>query len=79
MCVDIVKDGQQGASRRPPCGDDNVVFMDCRMPVMGGMETTRRIRADPSRQLVLIVALTARTARTARTGADPACAQRPIR
>ncbi len=59
-----------------------MVFMDCRMPVMGGMEATRRIRADPSRQLVLMVALTAMTAMTAmtaRTGADPACAQRPIR
>ncbi len=37
----------------------HLIFMDMRMPIMGGMETTRRLRAMPQGQSVPIVALTA--------------------
>jgi signal transduction histidine kinase/CheY-like chemotaxis protein len=39
--------------------DFGVVFMDCQMPEMDGLEATRRIRASSEHPLTIIVALTA--------------------
>ena len=38
----------------------NIILMDIQMPVMNGLEATRRLRADPRFQSVPIVALSAR-------------------
>ena len=42
-------------------GNDNyrLVFMDCNMPLMDGLEAARRIREDPAYHSMVIVALTA--------------------
>ena len=51
-------DGEQGvgaATRERP----DIIIMDIGLPVMDGIEATRRIRADNSMRDVLIVALTA--------------------
>jgi|GEM_PF-229518 len=36
----------------------DIIFMDMRMPLMSGVETTQRIRANPAYQGIIIVALT---------------------
>jgi CheY-like chemotaxis protein len=61
MCVDVVADGA-AAVAAVLSGDYDAVFMDCHMPVLSGMEATRRIRAVEDvegRRRVPIVALTA--------------------
>jgi signal transduction histidine kinase/ActR/RegA family two-component response regulator len=61
MCVDVVADGA-AAVAAVLSGDYDAVFMDCHMPVLSGMEATRRIRAvedAEGRRRVPIVALTA--------------------
>ena len=39
----------------------DLVLMDLCMPVMGGIEATRRLKADPATAAIPVVALTART------------------
>ncbi|MEX5721342.1 ATP-binding protein [Geodermatophilus maliterrae] len=61
LTVDVVPDGVQAveAVRR---GGYDAVFMDCHMPVLDGLEATRRIRAEEAatgRPRIPVVALTA--------------------
>ena len=64
--VDVVEDGA-GAVERARTGGYDLVFMDCHMPIVNGLEATRRIRAlDGPASRVPIVAMTASALRTDR-------------
>jgi CheY-like chemotaxis protein len=56
--VVIAVDGQQGvamaASQHP-----DLILMDMSLPVMDGLEATRRVKADPATQSIPVIALTA--------------------
>jgi len=58
LSIDLAEDGQQAfdAWQKNPY---DLIFMDCRMPVMDGYEATRRIRAKETAQHIPIIALTA--------------------
>jgi CheY-like chemotaxis protein/anti-sigma regulatory factor (Ser/Thr protein kinase) len=56
--VQLATDGAQAVERACQRRFD-VIFMDCHMPVMDGIEATRRIRADERGRRTPIVALTA--------------------
>ncbi|MDF1660573.1 MAG: response regulator [Planctomycetota bacterium] len=57
--VDVANNGRE-AVEQFTTGDYDVIFMDCRMPVLDGLEATREIRAtDSDSSDVIIIALTA--------------------
>lgn len=68
VSVDVVANGREAVdlllSASPPQFDG--VLMDVQMPLMGGYEATRRIRADPRHQHLPIIGLTAHAIREER-------------
>ena len=61
--IDTAEDGQQALEKFAAAPENyyDIIFMDVQMPVMGGYESTRRIRtlSRPDAQTVWIVAMTA--------------------
>ncbi|MDD2926875.1 MAG: response regulator [Rhodoferax sp.] len=55
---DVAANGSE-ALDRVLCGDYALIFMDCQMPVMDGLEATRLIRQDERFAQTVIVAMTA--------------------
>jgi signal transduction histidine kinase/ActR/RegA family two-component response regulator len=58
--IDIANDGHQALTMLAAAQDPyNVVLMDVQMPVMDGMETTRRLRRDLRWEKLPVIAMTA--------------------
>ena len=56
--VAIVENGRQAVEQATTFHPDSIL-MDMRMPVMGGLEATRLLKASPSTQEIPVIALTA--------------------
>jgi len=66
--VAIADNGREAVDRAATFRPD-AVLMDMRMPVMGGLEATRLLKASPSTQDIPVIALTAQ----AMPGDDEQC------
>ena len=56
--VDVAADASHALSQIPVFLPD-LILMDVQMPVMGGLELTQRLKADPTTRHIVIVAFTA--------------------
>jgi signal transduction histidine kinase/DNA-binding response OmpR family regulator/CHASE3 domain sensor protein len=61
--VDIARNGAEAIDKLDALPDVDLVLMDVMMPVMDGLEATRRIRTDPRFQKLPIIAITAKAMR----------------
>jgi len=58
--VEVGRNGQEALDKLDTVADIDLVLMDVMMPVMDGLEATRRIRADPRFARLPIIAITAK-------------------
>jgi signal transduction histidine kinase/FixJ family two-component response regulator len=65
--VYLATNGEEGVRRAKECRPD-IVFMDIAMPVMDGMEATRRIRQMPQTERTPVIAVSASVAREDQEG-----------
>ena len=56
--VDALSDGRR-ALERARAGGHQLVILDLQLPGMDGLELTRRLKADPAHQSIIIIAMTA--------------------
>jgi CheY-like chemotaxis protein len=64
LTVEPARNGVEALEKLEALGDDiDLVLMDVMMPVMDGLEATRRIRADPRWQKLPVIAITAKAMR----------------
>ncbi|MBL7806742.1 MAG: response regulator [Saprospiraceae bacterium] len=57
--IDIAENGRVALEKMESGGFFDLVLMDIKMPVMDGLEATRRLRANPAWEALPIIALTA--------------------
>jgi CheY-like chemotaxis protein/signal transduction histidine kinase/CHASE3 domain sensor protein len=63
LTVDVARNGAEAIDKLDALPDVDLVLMDVMMPVMDGLEATRRIRTDPRFQKLPIIAVTAKAMR----------------
>ncbi|HEY9108831.1 MAG TPA: response regulator, partial [Roseateles sp.] len=63
LTVEPARNGIEALEKLEAIGDIDIVLMDVMMPVMDGLEATRRIRADARWQKLPVIAITAKAMR----------------
>ncbi|MET0964355.1 MAG: response regulator [Noviherbaspirillum sp.] len=63
LAVTVARNGEEAIAQLDATADVDLVLMDVMMPVMDGLEATRRIRTDPRFQKLPIIAVTAKAMR----------------
>jgi CheY-like chemotaxis protein len=63
LTVEPARNGAEALDKLDAQGDIDIVLMDVMMPVMDGLEATRRIRADARWQKLPVIAITAKAMR----------------
>lgn len=63
LTVEPARNGVEALEKLETHGDIDIVLMDVMMPVMDGLEATRRIRADARWQKLPVIAITAKAMR----------------
>jgi CheY-like chemotaxis protein len=63
LTVEPARNGVEALDKLDAQNDIDIVLMDVMMPVMDGLEATRRIRADPRFQKLPVITVTAKAMR----------------